>query len=133
MSDPTVTLSLSAVRRAAQALDDWTATYASELCDAGAVQAARGRIMAGGGTLAYICAARAPLDAAIADAAKLERTRIPRAASFMGVTSLITAILSWLFAFFRSSEWGTISFFCCAGLCISTLVARLSIIAWGHR
>jgi hypothetical protein len=62
---PTITLPASDIHRALQALNDWTATYASELCAEEDVQAARERIKCGGGTLAYVCDALTPLAAAI--------------------------------------------------------------------
>lgn len=60
-----VTLPASAVRRASQALDDWIATWASDMCREVDVQAARNRIRQSGGTLGYVCDVRMPLDAAL--------------------------------------------------------------------
>lgn len=41
------------IRAAAQAIDDWVATYASDMCSEEQVALAQQRIMQGGGTLAY--------------------------------------------------------------------------------
>lgn len=43
-----------ALERSVQAIDDWLNVYAEEMCDPARVAEARGRIWAGGGTLAYI-------------------------------------------------------------------------------
>jgi predicted RNA-binding Zn-ribbon protein involved in translation (DUF1610 family) len=44
----------AALRKSTQALDDWTATFASEFCAETRVKEAHDRIMENGGTLAYI-------------------------------------------------------------------------------
>lgn len=44
----------AALRESIQALDDWTVTYASDMCDEAHVEQARRRISDGGGTLAHI-------------------------------------------------------------------------------
>jgi hypothetical protein len=43
-----------ALEESQQALNDWVVTYASDMCDEKTVQEARERIVAAGGTLAYI-------------------------------------------------------------------------------
>lgn len=54
-----------AAEKAGQAIDDWVATYADDLCGAEHVAAAHKRISDCGGTLAYTASAIETLDAAI--------------------------------------------------------------------